>query len=376
MNKDSVTLIHYGELSLKGRNRSLFEIKLKENIERAAGGTVKRFRGRFVLKGGDCSSLSKVFGIAWYAEAFRVNKDLESIIELILKQISQRIGDKKSFGVFVKRSDKDFPLTSMQLAEKIGSAISERYGLKVDLGSPDLSVYTEIAEEVYVYFNKIDGLRGFPVGVSGKVLSLLSGGIDSPVSSYLMMKRGCKTDFIHFHVFTENERVMRSKMNGLFRALDDFQHGSRIYLVPYYLFESAMLKLPDLKGYELILFRRYMVRVAEKIALRAGYQALVTGDSLGQVASQTLENIAHLKQAVSLPVFQPLLTYDKQEIVDLANNIGTYDISIEAYKDCCSIVSSNPKTKARARLIEVLERELNIGTLVDNTLELITVNEM
>ncbi len=376
MNKDAVTLIHYGELSLKGRNRSLFEMKLKENIEKAAGGRVKRFRGRFVLEGGESVSLSRVFGIAWYAPAFRVDKDIESILEPILMEMTYRKVVKESFGVFVKRSDKEFPFTSMQLAEKIGREISNRYGLKVDLRNPDLSVFIEVAEEVYVYFNKIEGLRGFPVDVSGKVLSLLSGGIDSPVSSYLMMKRGCRVDFIHFHVFSESERVKNTKMNDLFRILVDYQHVACIYLVPYYLFESRLLRVSDIKGYELILFRRFMVRVAEKIAFRNGYKALVTGDSLGQVASQTLENIVHLKEAVSLPVFQPLLTYDKQEIVDLAKDIGTYEISVESYKDCCSIVSSSPKTKANIRLIKELEKAMDIETLIDNTLELVSVNEI
>ncbi|MEQ9618264.1 MAG: tRNA uracil 4-sulfurtransferase ThiI [Deltaproteobacteria bacterium] len=376
MNADLVTLIHYGELSLKGRNRSLFEIELKQNIEKAAGGTVKRFRGRFVLEGGQRDALSRVFGVAWYAEAFRVMKDIESIKKEVLKCIKTRLRNNSSFGVYVKRSDKEFPYTSMQIADRIGREISEKYGMKVDLVNPDLSIFIEVADEAYFYFDRKEGLRGFPVGVSGRVLSLLSGGIDSPVSSFLMMKRGCEVDFIHFHVFTDNAKIESTKISKLLRYFTAYRRPVRIHLAPYYPFETALLSNSNSRGYELIIFRRFMARVAEKVATDTGCGALVTGDSLGQVASQTIENITLLKSAVSIPVFQPLLTYDKQEIVDLAKYIGTYDMSIESYKDCCSIISSNPRTKANACRIVELEKSINIEGVVENTLNLLSVREI
>ena len=373
MNNQIVTLIHYGELSLKGKNRSLFENKLKENIERETGGKVTKYRGRFVLENGDPENLKNVFGISWYAEAIRVDKNYNSIRDLILNKVKNEVPGKGSFGVFVKRADKSFPYTSMELENDIGREISKSFAIKVNLKNPELSVFIEIADDVYVYFKKKQGLKGLPVDVSGNVLSLLSGGIDSPVASYLMMKRGCRVNFIHFHVFSNNTLVIDTKMRRLFESLNKYQSNSRIFLVPYYQFEMEILKAVNTKGHELILFRRFMVRVAERIALQYGFKALVTGDSLGQVASQTMENIAQITNTVSMPIFQPLIAYDKQEIVDLAKKVGTYELSIENYKDCCSIVSSNPRTKANKKQIQSLEEKMNINDVIDKTLELVSV---
>lgn len=368
-----VTLIHYGELSLKGRNRDLFEIRLKDNIEAIAGGCIKRFRGRFVLDGGDPESLESVFGISWFAEAIKVEKSLESLVRAVLIEVGKRIQGSPSFGLYVKRSDKGFQYGSVEVAKIIGSEVVSEYGLNVDLKNPGLSVFIEIADEAYIYFKKNQGLKGLPVGVSGKVLSLLSGGIDSPVASYLMMKRGCLVHYLHFHVFSDNEYVKDTKMTKILESLAKYQNGYALYLAPYYPFEAEMLKEINTKGHELVLFRRLMVKVAELLALQNGYKALVTGDSLGQVASQTIDNIAEVAGAVSLPLFQPLISYDKQEIVDLAKLVGTYEESILSYKDCCSIVSSNPRTKANKRHLKELEERIDMDNLVEKTLGLISV---
>jgi len=376
MNDQKVTLIHYGELSLKGRNRSLFENKLKENIERETGGKVTKYRGRLVLENGEPERLKNVFGISWYAEAIRVDKNYDSIRDLILSKLNDYLPGKNSFGVFVKRPDKSFPYTSMELERKIGSEISKTYSIKVNLKNPELSVFIEIADDVYVHFTKKQGLNGLPVDISGNVLSLLSGGIDSPVASYLMMKRGCRVNFIHFHVFSKNTLVNDTKMRHVFETLNKYQRNSRIFLVPYYQFEMEILKALHTRGHELILFRRFMVRVAERISLQNGFKALVTGDSLGQVASQTMENIAQITKTVSIPIFQPLIAYDKQEIVDLAKKIDTYELSIENYKDCCSIVSSNPRTKANTKQILELEGRMNIDRVIEKTLELVSVYDV
>ncbi len=373
MSCKTVSLVHYGELSLKGRNRVLFENRLKGNIERTAGGTVRKYRGYFILENGDARYLKNIFGISWFAEAYRTNKDYESIERLVLSKLADRLNGKPEFGVFVRRADKRFSLTSMQTAERIGSAISEKFQLPVNLKNSSLSVFIEISDAAYLYFDKIQGLKGLPVDVSGKVLSLLSGGIDSPVASYLMMKRGCRVDFIHFHVFSRNELVKGTKMCNLLRRLDSYQGRSSIYLVPYYPFEIETLRIASNKGYEVMLFRRFMVRIAQMIALRSHSKALVTGDSLGQVASQTMENLAQVNSAAKLPIFQPLIAYDKQEIVDLAKRIGTYEASVDAYKDCCSIVSPNPRTRADSRELNKLEERMNMGELVLKTLGLITV---
>jgi len=373
MNNQLVTLIHYGELSLKGKNRSLFENKLKENIERETGGKVTKYRGRFVLENGEPELLKYVFGISWYAEALRVDKNYDSIRDIILSKVDKELPGKSSFAVFVKRSDKSFPQTSMELENNIGSEISKRFAIKVNLKNPELSVFIEIADDVYVHFTKKQGLKGLPVDVSGNVLSLLSGGIDSPVASYLMMKRGCRVNFIHFHVFSNNSLIKDTKMRYVFEILNKYQGNSRIYLVPYYQFEMAVLKAVNTRGHELVIFRRFMVRVAERIALQYGFKALVTGDSLGQVASQTMENIAQITNTVSMPIFQPLIAYDKQEIVDLAKKVGTYELAIENYKDCCSIVSANPRTKAKKNQIQLLEERMKIDDVIEKTLELVSV---
>lgn len=376
MNSQLVTLIHFGELSLKGRNRGLFENKLIENIERETGGKVTRYRGRFILENGNPDNLKYIFGISWYAEALRVEKKIDSIISTVLSETESHIVAKNSFGVYVKRADKKFNCRSMELESIIGKKITDQFKVKVDLKNPDLSVYVEIADDVYIYFYKIQGLRGLPIDVSGNVLSLLSGGIDSPVASYLLMKRGCRVNFIHFHVFSDNNHLRNTKMINVLQILNRYQAKTRMFSVPYYLFEMASLKVSNIRGHELVLFRRFMVKVAERIALENGFKALVTGDSLGQVASQTMENIAQVTKNVSMPIFQPLIAYDKQEIIDLAKEICTYELSIEKYKDCCSIVSSNPRTKANTRQIELLEKALDIDELVENTLELVTVIEI
>ena len=370
--KKQVTLIHYGELSLKGKNRSLFENKLVENIEMETGGSVKKFRGRFILNGGNPEKLKYIFGISWYADAFIVEKSVDAIISEILNIIKPLLEGKKSFSVFVNRADKKFPCKSMKLESLIGKEVSDRFNLKVDLKNPDLKVFVEIADDVYVYFVKNQGLRGLPIDVSGNVLSLLSGGIDSPVASYLMMKRGCRVNFIHFHVFRDNNSVLDTKMNKVLEVLNRYQGKSRIFIVPYYFFEISLMQASDVRGHDMIMFRKFMVKVAEKIAIQNDFKALVTGDSLGQVASQTIENITQITNAVLTPILQPLIAYDKQEIIDFSKKIGTYDISIEKYKDCCSIVSSNPRTRANTRKIQILDKTMNIEEVVDKTLEQVT----
>jgi thiamine biosynthesis protein ThiI len=368
-------LVHYGELALKGKNRRLFENKLIENIKKATGGKVRRFEGRLLVEDGHTASLKNVFGISWFASSYRARKELNAIRELIIEKASEMIKGRPTFGIFVKRVDKKFPYTSMEVAKDIGEAIVRKYKLDVSLKNPELPIYIEIADEVFVHFEKVEGLGGLPVGVSGRVLGLLSGGIDSPVASYLIMKRGCNVDFIHFHVFADNGAVHKTKIADLVSILNKYQFGTRVFLAPYKLFQVALMKNRVGPGYELILFRRFMARVAERVAKKWGLQALVTGDSLGQVASQTIENLNLAGNAVSLPVLQPLISFDKEEIVRLARQIGTYDVSIRPYKDCCSIIAPNPKIKTRLSHVETYEQRIDIDRVINETLELIEVCE-
>ncbi|HEX3036043.1 MAG TPA: tRNA uracil 4-sulfurtransferase ThiI [Thermodesulfobacteriota bacterium] len=371
-----LALVHYGEFVLKGRNRRLFENKLISNIKRASGGKVERLEGRLVVKNGDLDSLKNVFGISWFAPAYRTEKNLKAIEKLVIEKTEEKLKDNfllnPTFGIFVQRADKRFPHTSPEIGERIGAEVSKKYNLKVQLKEPGFPIYIEVAKDAFVHFEKIKGLGGLPVGINNKVLCLLSGGIDSPVASYLMMKRGCNVDFIHFHAFPENQIALRGKINELISTLNKYQLESRIFLVPNYLFQLSLLKGIDFScGYEMILFRRFMVKVAEKIAKKQGYKALVTGDSLGQVASQTLENIRVLKEATSLPILQPLISFDKEEIVHLARRIGTYGISIKPYKDCCSIIAPHPKTKAVTERVMKIEERINMEITISKTLELI-----
>jgi thiamine biosynthesis protein ThiI len=364
-------LVHYGEIALKGKNRHLFEHRLIENIEKLAGGRVERLSGRLLVEGSKVDQLENVFGVAWFAPACSVERELEVIRKGVLAEIKERVRERSSFGVRVSRADKSFPLSSQEVAAAVGQAVKDYYHLKVDLESPDLSIFIEIlADRALLFFEKNRGLGGLPVGVSGRVLCLLSGGIDSAVAAFLMMKRGCKVDFLHFHTFAQNETVWKTKVKDLVGVLDAYQPESKIFLVPYYPFQLSLGQTRP--GYELVLFRRFMVQVGERVAQKEGCRALVTGDSLGQVASQTLENLAVVEEASSLPIFRPLIGFDKQEIVDFARKIGTYSVSIQPYKDCCSLVSRHPKTKAKLNEVKKLEEELRAEGVVGETLRLVS----
>ncbi len=363
-------LVHYGELALKGKNRYEFEKRLIDNIEKSVSGSVNRLQGRLVVECEDKESLKNVFGISWFAPTFTSEKKLVSIRNTVLERVKDRVDGIKTFGVFVKRADKSFPLSSVELADKVGEEVVNKFKLNVDLKKPELSVFIEIADEAFVYFEKIPGLGGFPVGISGRVLCLLSGGIDSPVASYLMMKRGCAVGYIHFHSFNKSEAVIESKIKLIVQTLSKYQSDSRLFLVPYHPFHLAMLEKRIDSSYELVLFRRFMARLSERIAIDEGFQALTTGDSLGQVASQTIENLSVVSESVRLPIFQPLISFDKQEIVDLAKKIDSYELSVMPYKDCCSIIAANPRTRVKSNLIESLERRIILEKVMEDTLKM------
>jgi len=363
-----LTLIHYGEIGLKGKNRSFFEKQLMKNIKKITRGKVKRTDSRLILEGGNQEKLKNVFGIAWYASVYRTTSNFKDIQEKTLKKLKEKVKNKPSFAVYVNRADKNFPLNSMKTAALLGEKIIKNYSLKVNLSKPQLAVFVEITKkQTYIFFEKNKGLGGLPVNSSGQILSLFSGGIDSSVSSYLMMKRGCQINLIHFHVFPKNNQVKKTKIIQLVKQLQTYQPKISLYLIPYYPFQIKTISIHP--GYELVVFRRFMLKTAEKLALKNNFQALVTGDSLGQVASQTLENIVSTETAVNLPIFRPLITYDKQEIIDLAKKIQTYNLSISSYKDCCSIISRKPKTRTKLKLINQIEEEISIDKIIDESLK-------
>ena len=366
-------LVHYGELALKGKNRRLFENKLIENIRKICGGNVRRLEGRIVVENANLECLEDIFGISWFALSYSAEKNPDSIIKIVLDNIAEKITGSPTFGVVVRRADKGFSLTSTEVAKMVGEGVKNRYNIKVRLKNPQLKIHVEIADEVFIYFEKTKGLGGLPVGVSGNVLCLLSGGIDSPVAAYLMMKRGCKVDYIHFHSFSKNANVLKSKIRDIVDLLSKYGLESRLFVAPYRPFQVAFLKKGISTGYDLILFRRMMFKVAEEVAKRWGYKGIVTGDSLGQVASQTLDNLRAVRDSISVPVLQPLICFDKQEIIDLAKNLGSYEMSIKPYKDCCSILALHPKTSPRLDEIKHNEEKIQMKRVVEDTLDLTQV---
>jgi thiamine biosynthesis protein ThiI len=371
-------LIHYGELWLKGLNRPLFEKKLIENIGKALSrleyGKIGKMQGRIILELNEKSDknkieeqLKKVFGIAWFAFCFKTEATLENIEKLVGSKFTLKAGTKVK--VSAKRADKTLPFTSMDVNRQLGTYIIKKFKAKVSLKKPQKEIFVELVKgKAHIFDTKFKGLYGLPVGVSGKVLHLLSGGIDSPVAAWLMMKRGCDVDFLHFHAFREYDERKNAKILGLTKILNEYCFKSRIFFVPYYPFEAEAVEAPA--KYRLILFRRFMVRVAEAIAKKHNIKALGSGENLAQVSSQTLENMAVVSQATSLPILRPLLTYEKNETVKLATQIGTFETSTMPYKDCCSLfVAKHPATKARLEVVESIERRLNLNEAIKESLE-------
>ncbi|MEM3387528.1 MAG: tRNA uracil 4-sulfurtransferase ThiI [Nitrososphaerales archaeon] len=371
-------LIHYGEIALKGLNRPLYEKKLVENIEKALANqdyaTIKKLQGRILLELNERSDVSKiedalkkVLGISWFAFCYMTEADKESIQRCVDRNITFTKNEK--IKVSTNRADKNIPFTSIDLNRELGTHLINTYGVKVSLKEPEKEIYIEIADgKAYIFTKKIRGLCGLPVGVSGNVLHLLSGGIDSPVAAWLLMKRGCKVDFLHFHAFQMFNERWNAKVLDLVKVLNKYSFGSRIFFVPFYPFEVAALQAPI--RYRLILFRRFMVRVAEKLASKYGIVALGSGENLAQVSSQTLENLAVIEHASSLPILRPLLTYDKNEIVNIAKQIGTFEISVRPYKDCCSLfIAKHPVTKAKLEDVEAIEADLSLKDAVDSSVE-------
>lgn len=376
---EKVCVIHYSEIGLKGRNRPFFEKKLVENVRRVLRGVcdakVRRLQGRLVFPlGGSepgkiADSVKRVFGVSWFAFASVCEPNLESIKRIVIEEASRITGREDALKVEVKRADKSFPLTSLELSKILGEILVENLGAKISLKNPSKKVYVEVLKnEAYVFTERIRGPGGLPVGSSGRVLSLLSGGIDSPVASYLMMKRGCEVYYLHFHPFHDNSGAENSKIMEIVRRLLPYSGKTAITFIPSYEFQIATVNIPA--KYDLVLFRRFMFKVAERVAEAEGAKALVTGESLAQVASQTLENMVAISTGLKMPVFRPLIGYDKEEIIALASRIGTYELSIKPYKDCCSIIARHPETRAKPEMVKELEEKINMDSVVDKSLRL------
>jgi len=371
-------LIHYHEITLKGNNRGWFETRLHQHVRALLRdiphGGVDRLHGRMLVRLEPASPaeeierrLRHVFGVANFASAWEVPADMESIRATLAGLVKER-----SFGSFkidARRGTKDFPLNSQQINEDLGRMVQQLTGAAVRLEAPEQVCYVEIAgARAYLYFNRIPGSGGLPTRTGGRVLCLLSGGIDSPVAAFRMMRRGCNVLFVHFHSFPHTTLESQQKVRRLVSILARYQLTGRLFLVPFADVQREIVAYtpPPLR---VILYRRFMVRIAEALAGRERALALVTGDSLGQVASQTLENLRVVSAAAGLPIFRPLIGSDKEEIMRSAREIGTYEISIQPDEDCCTMfVPKHPETMARPEQVEQAEAGLEVSRLVNASL--------
>jgi thiamine biosynthesis protein ThiI len=368
-------VVHYQEIALKGKNRPWFLGRLVRNLRRAVADldvrAVRALMGRVELVlGADAPQelvaerLRHVFGVANFSYAGRVRIDLDAIATAILNDLGDR--RPSSFRVSVRRADKRYPLTSPQVEREIGGRIKQARGWRVDLVNPELVVHVELlTDDAFYFFGKERGAGGLPTGTAGRVVCLLSGGIDSPVAAHRMMKRGCAVTFVHFHSYPILSRASQEKARELVRLLTTWQQYSRLHLVAFgEIQQQVVLAVPG--PMRVIVYRRLMMRIAERIARDRRAQALVTGEVVGQVASQTLENLAVIGRVASLPLFRPLIGMDKDEITAEAARIGTYPISIIPDQDCCTLFTPrNPQTRARLAEVEAAEQVLPIEEMVE-----------
>jgi thiamine biosynthesis protein ThiI len=367
-------VVHYQEIALKGNNRPWFIARLVRNLREATSDLgvreVRVLMGRIQVElESDAdwttvkSRLRRVFGVANFAQAGRAPLDVDAIAAAVLDDLGER--HVRTFRVSARRADKRFPLTSPQIEREVGGRIKEARGWTVNLDEPEFTIHVEaLTDQAFYYFGKEHGAGGLPVGVSGKVACLLSGGIDSPVAAWRLLRRGCRVLLIHFHSYPILSRASQEKTRELARILAEYQFHSRLYLVPFGdIQQQVTLSIPP--PLRVVVYRRLMMRIAEHVALQQRAQALVTGEVVGQVASQTLENLATINRVVTMPVLRPLVGMDKDEITAEAQRLGTYEVSIIPDQDCCTLFTPrHPATKARLIDIERAEATLPIDEIV------------
>ncbi len=348
-----ICIVHYGEIGTKGENRAIFEKKLVENISRFA--KAKRRFGWIEVEyyEGVEEKLIKTPGIRYFGVGYKTELDMSAIKSAVLKALPEKF---ESFKISASRRNKKFPLNSIEINRELGRAVVEITGKKVDLENPDVTVWVEICENLaLVYSNRLEGIGGLPVGCAGRVVSLVSGGIDSPVASFLAMKRGCEVVLVHFFNRTLHSAEVRKKIVMLAEKLAEYQGSVRLYMIPFEDVQMEIIRIvpPKLR---MVVYRRSMMRMANMIAEKEKAKAIVTGDNISQVASQTLDNLNVIYSASKLAVLPPLLGFDKEEIVEIAKKIGTYEISILPYEDCCSLmVAKHPETRAKKEIVEEFE---------------------
>lgn len=385
MSKRNVIIGRIGEIALKGLNRSTFEAQLAKNMKHAISDCgnfkVNWSQSRFFVEGVDdtfkidyaAESLTKVFGLVSVSPAWSMATDYEEIkktalevTELKLSTMTPNKEGKISFKVETRRADKKFPVNSQEISAEIGGMLLEKFGvLTVDVKNPDFILYVEVRENSYVYTDILPAQGGMPVGCNGKACLLLSGGIDSPVAGYMIAKRGVSLIAVHFFSYPYTSERAKEKVLELAGIVSKYSGPIKVYVVPY---TDTQLAINDNCRAELstVIMRRSMMRIAERIARKNGCSALITGESLGQVASQTMHAIYCTNEAANMPVFRPLIGMDKMETVDIARKIGTFETSILPYEDCCTVFTpKHPKTKPSLNELLEEEKKFNYEELED-----------
>src|SRR5262245_15758242 len=367
-------VVHYKELALKGKNRPWFIHLLVRNLRVALAGlhvtSVRSIMGRIELELGDEAPwdelrgrLSRVFGIARFSYANRAPHDFAALASAILADLGGR--ETPTFRVSATRADKRLPFTSPQVEREVGGIIKQAKGWRVDLDRPALTVHIEMLPDgAFYFFDKEPGAGGMPTGTGGRVACLLSGGIDSPVAAYRMMRRGCSVVLIHFHSYPILSRASQEKVREIAALLTRHQLRSRLLLVPFGdLQQQVVLSVaPDIR---VVIYRRLMLRIAERLARKAHARALVTGEVIGQVASQTLDNLTAIAQATELEILRPLVGMDKDEITAEAERIGTFPISVIPDQDCCTLFTpKHPVTRVRLSAVAEAEQALPVADMV------------
>jgi thiamine biosynthesis protein ThiI len=379
-----VILVRYGEILLKGLNRPVFERKLIDNIKKAINplGKVGVFKSQariYVEPQSEdydfdeaISLLTKVFGIVSVSPVWKIESNYEVIKEnslIMVKDLLDRKG-YKTFKVETKRGNKSFPMDSPEISRELGGYILENFPeLSVDVKKPEFTFYVEVREFVYIYSEIIPGVCGMPIGSNGKAMLLLSGGIDSPVAGWMIGKRGVEIEAVHFYSYPYTSERAKEKVIDLAKILTKFCNKIKLHIVP---FTDIQLEINEKCPQDelTIIMRRVMMTIAERIAEKVGALALVTGESVGQVASQTIQSLYVTNSVVKMPVFRPLIGMDKNEVIDIARKIGTFETSILPYEDCCTVfVAKHPNTKPVLEKILFSEQKANLEELIDKAIE-------
>lgn len=374
-------MIKYGELTTKKANRKLFINILDNNIKKILSNEnykIKKDRVRMYIESDNIDLISqklqKVFGIHSIVECYSVDTNIEKIESAVLTLINDI--EASTFKVDTKRADKSFPIHSMEFNNKIGGLILKNTSLKVDVHNPDVTIHIEIRPEgTFIYFNEIKGIGGYPVGIQGKGLLMLSGGIDSPVAGYLALKRGVDIDCLYFESPPHTSIEAKNKVIKLATIINEYSGNIRVFVLPFTEIQETIYKTVD-DTYIITIMRRFMYRIAEKLAKKYDSKIIINGESIGQVASQTLTSMSVINAVTNMPVIRPVACLDKLEIIDIAKKIETYETSILPYEDCCTIfLPKHPVINPNIEKVLQMEKNLNIDELIDkaiNNVEIIS----